>query len=369
MSRAARINLVVLAFFAAAAWTAPAWAAQKKSKAKMDKSSMGDSMKGSEKADVADEVGVLLDGFEANDWVPSSAEGAAIRTNYVPGKFGKALSIDYDIKNNQQWVAVIKDLPVPSIDRKAIQFYVKHSGDKKNKLEVKLIDEDGTNYGYKADLKPNSDWEKITLDATDFVYWWGGNPKLDTIKQFGFAVSPEEGGIGSVLIDELRLVPSKNRLTEKIKVGLVDDCESTKGWKSESDQGATASLNTWFGKEKDSLVLKYDLGTGNWVQMYKMQPLEITPKTVISFWMKWTGEANAVEFKIADFDRSNFGKKFETLSNPDQWQEINIPVSELAYLYGGDKELDGKSVIGIWIAVTKVKGSKGTLAIDSIKLQ
>ncbi len=319
--------------------------------------------------DLLSDLGVLLDGFEANEWIPAAADGASIKPDHVPGKFGKALSLDYDLKNTQQWVAVIKDLTVPAIEGKAIQLYVKHNGLKKNKLEVKLIDEDGTNYGFKIDLKPGSDWEKIKIDATDFVYWWGGNAKLDSIKQVGFAVSPEEAGTGTVLIDELRLVPSSNRVTDKVKVGTIDDCDSTKGWKVESDQGASGVLNSWFGKQKDSLILKYDLASGNWVQMYKMQPMELTQKSVISFWMKWTGEANTIEFKIADFDRSNFGKKFENLLSPDQWQEIKIPVSELQYLYGGDKELDGKNVIGIWIAVTKSKGGKGTVAIDSIELQ
>ena len=315
------------------------------------------------------ELGTLLDGFEANDWIPSCSDGATVKIRYPAGKFGKAISIDYSLKDNKQWAAVIKDISVPPVETKAIQFYVKHTGGKKNKLEVKLVDEDGTNYGYKLDLKGEMDWEKVTLDATDFVYWWGGNAKLDAIKQVGFAVSPDEAGSGSVLIDELRLVPSKNVAADKIKAGTIDDCESTQGWKVEFDQGANGVLNTWFGKDKDSLVLKYDLGSGNWVQMHKLQPIEFSPNSVISFWLKWTGDINSVEFKVADFDRSNFGKKFENLSNPDQWQEIKIPVSELTYLYGGDNQLDSKNIIGIWIAVTKLKGGKGTLAIDSIRLQ
>ncbi|OGR82349.1 MAG: hypothetical protein A2901_04715 [Elusimicrobia bacterium RIFCSPLOWO2_01_FULL_54_10] len=315
------------------------------------------------------ELGVLLDGFEANDWLPSNSDGATVKAAYPGGKFGKALSMDYNLKDNAQWVAVIKDVAVPGLERKAIQLQIKHTGAKKNRLEIKLVDEDGTNYGYKVDLKPNSDWEKVTVDATDFVYWWGGNPKLDNIKQVGLAVSPDEAGAGVVMIDELRLVPSLNKTAEKVKMGMVDDCESTRGWKVEFDQGGSAILNTWFGKEKDSLVLKYDLGAGNWVQMYKIQPMDLSQAATISFWMKWTGDINTVEFKVADFDRSNFGKKFEKLLNPDQWQEIKIPVSELAYLYGGDNELDAKSVMGIWIAVTRDKGGKGTVAIDSIRLQ
>ena len=352
-------------------------AAEKKGKKPTDRSgksapsSSQDSMKSMEKQEMASltDMGDLLDGFEANDWVPSNSDGASVKISYVPGKVDKAISMDYSLKDSKQWVAIIKDIAIKTKTQKAVQFYLKHAGTKKNKLEIKLIDDDGTNYGVKADLKPNMDWEKVTLDMTDFVYWWGGDARFDNIKQIGFAVSPEEAGSGTVFLDELRIVPSKYRVSEKIKFGIIDDCDSTKGWKAEADQGATAALNTWFGKEKDALVLKYDLSSGNWVQLYKMIPLELNQNSIFSFYMKWTGDLNAVEFKIADFDRSNFGRKFENIQNPDQWQEIKIPVSELQYLYGGDKDLDMKNIIGIWIAVTKVKGGKGTLAVDSLKLQ
>ena len=113
----------------------------------------------------------VLDGFEANDWLPSNADGTTIKTNLDVGlgKIGRALQIDYDLAQTKQWVAIIKDISISELDGKAIQFYLKSRG-AVNNAEVKLIDDDGTNYGYKFPLKPKDTWELVTIDLDDFSY-------------------------------------------------------------------------------------------------------------------------------------------------------------------------------------------------------
>lgn len=308
--------------------------------------------------------GSMLDDFEANDWAPAMGDGATLKTSHVPGKFGKSLALEYDLKDTKQWVAVMKEIPVAGYTGKALQFWLKCSG-KVNTLEVKLVDEDGTNYGYKLPTR-NQEWELITIDMIDFSYWWGGNPKLDFVKQVGFAVSQIDGGAGTVYIDDLKLVPSTKKF---VKTGVVDSGDSLSGWKSEGDAGTTQNLSLIPGKDKDAVILNYNLEGGNWVQLYKLVPMELTSQSVFSLWLRWTGEKNVVEIKFVDKDDSNFGKRFENLAKPGEWQEIVIPVSELAYLYGGDKELNMSYVKGIYIAVSKDKGGKGMLAIDNITLK
>lgn len=309
-------------------------------------------------------TGTMLDDFEANDWAPSTGEGATLRSSHVDGKVGKGLLLEYDLKDTKQWVSVLKEIPMAGYNGKALQFWLKCAG-KTNTLEIKLIDEDGTNYGYKLPTK-TLDWQLITIDLVDFAYWWGGDPKLGFVKQLGFAISQVEGGAGTVLVDELKLIPSEKKF---MKAGIVDSCDSVVGWKSEGDLGAIQSLSVIPGKDKDAVLLNYNLAEANWVQMYKMVPMEFTPQGVLSMWVRWTGDRNTVEIKVADKDDSNFGKKYESLDKPGEWQELRIPMSELSYLYGGDKELNMQYIKGIWIAVSRNVGGKGMLAVDNITLK
>ncbi len=309
-------------------------------------------------------LGAMLDDFEANDWAPSTGEGATLRSSHVEGKTGKGLYLEYDLKDTKQWVSLVKEIPMAGYNGKALQFWLKCAG-KTNNLEVKLIDEDGTNYGYKLPTK-TLDWQLVTIDLVDLSYWWGGDSKLGFVKQISFAVSQVEGGAGTVLIDELKLIPSGKKF---IKEGVVDSCDTVMGWKSEGDLGAMQSLSVIPGKDKDAVLLNFDLGNANWVQMYKMVPMEFTPQSVLTFWIRWTGDKNILEVKVADKDDSNFGKKYESIAKPGEWQEIRIPVSELTYLYGGDKDLNMQYIKGIWLAVSRDKGGKGMLAVDNIMLK
>ncbi|MBI3012375.1 MAG: CIA30 family protein [Elusimicrobia bacterium] len=313
----------------------------------------------------------ILDGFEANDWLPANSDAATIKTGVVPGvgKVGKALQMDYDLKNNTQWVSLIKDIPVSDYEGKAVRFYLKTLAEKTNNLEIKLVDEDGTNFGMKLPLKSSDTWEMVTIDLTDFSYWWGGDKKLGPITQIGFAISAGEGGTGTVILDDLKLVSSWRKLQDKVKAGVIDACDSLDGWKAEMDSGATAKLVQSPGVEKQAAGMEYNFGSGKWVQMHKGYNVDLTDKSVFTFFLKWTGEENNFEFKIVDRDNTNYGKKFR-LSRGNEWQQIKIPFSELTYWWGGDdKEFDMKNLKSVWLAVSVPKGGEGSILIDTFSLE
>lgn len=313
--------------------------------------------------------GTLLDGFEVNDWKPASAEGTMIKLALIPGKSGKALQVAYDLKGLKQWVAILKGISVTNYDGKALQFYLRSGSEKVDNLEVKMIDQDGTVFGYKFPLKSSEQWQLITIPWGDFSYWWGGDSKLGGVAQFEFAISAGRGGDGIIVIDELKLVSSQEKAQKKIKSGIFDHCDSLEGWDWDGEEGTSSNLVKALGKEKDALLMEYDLGPGNWVQFNKFFPIELTNKSVFSFFLKWTGEQNNLEFKLVDKDGSNFAKKLENLEKKGEWQEVKIPVSELSYWWGGDSELDAKNIRGIWIGISRNKGNKGSIAIDTLSLK
>lgn len=311
-------------------------------------------------------TGTLLDGFEINDWLPSLANQTSLKTLLVSGKEGKALELDYDLKETKQWVQISKEIAIPSMDGQALQFYLKAMG-KKNNLEIKLVDEDGSNFGYKMPLKTEGQWELMTVSFPEFSYWWGGDATLQGVKQIWIAVSSLDGGAGTVALDELRLVPWQQT---KVKWGLIDACDSLEGWKADGDQGTSTKLNLVPGKEGKAVELEYDLAGGKWLQMCKNIPITLNPKASFKFFFKYTGDANLLEFKIADKDQSTFGKKisFSDLK-PGVWQPVKISVSDLSYWWGGDDKLDMENVKGVWFGVTPEKGSKGTIAIDQLTIE
>ncbi len=317
---------------------------------------------------------IVVDGFEANDWLPASAEGTMIKTNLVNGmgQIGKALQIDYDLKDTNQWIAIAKDISLGDIAGKSLRFYLKSKSLKSNNLEVKLIDEDGSTFGYKLPLDSADAWGLVTIDASDFSYWWGGDKTLGKVVQVGFAISAGNGGAGSVSLDDLRLASSSMGTQGKVSSGEVDNCDTLEKWKIEGDGGTAYKLLLTMGKNKQAIGMEYDFGSGRWVQIFKALPIELTEKSVLKFYMKWTGTDNNLEFKIVDQDNSTFGKKvpLSSYGAPDTWLEVKIPMSELGYWWGGDdKALDMKNIKSVWYAVSVPQGGKGSLWIDSIALE
>lgn len=317
---------------------------------------------------------IVLDGFEANDWLPASAEGTIIKTTLVPGmgQIGKSLQIDYDLKDSGQWIAIAKDISLGDVQGKSFRFYLKSKSLKTNNLEIKLIDEDGSTFGYKLPLDSADAWGLVTIDASDFSYWWGGDKTLGKVIQVGYAISAGNGGSGTVSLDDLRLASSSMGIKGKVSSGEVDNCDTLERWKIEGDGGTAYKLLMSMGKEKQAIGMEYDFGSGRWVQIFKALPIELTEKSVFKFYLKWTGEDNNLEFKVLDQDNSNFGKKMPLSSYgaADSWIEVKIPISELGYWWGGDdKILDMKNIKSVWFAVSVPKGGKGSLWLDSISLE
>ena len=260
-----------------------------------------------------------------------------------------------------------KDFAIPNPRGKTLQFFLKTSGRKANDLELKLVDADGTNYGAKISIPPDRPWEKLEVDLDGLAYWWGGDPHLDGVSQIYFALSAGEGGQGSISIDELTLKPSAKKSGAKPATGILDSCDGIEGWKIESEKGP-ANIVSVPGVRNRAIGFAYDPSLGNWVQIHKSFPFVLRDRSVIRFFFKWSGEPNRFEFKLADNDGSTFGWTFAALQGPDQWQEIEIPVKDLVYLWGGDASLDLDRIQGVWISASRTRPGPSFHAIDQLSL-
>jgi hypothetical protein len=307
---------------------------------------------------------VLLDNFEAVDWASTKHDGTEVALSRADGRTGGALAVAYDLKDTKQWVQISKPFSVESLSGRALEFWVKGSG-AANALEIKVVDADGSNFGVKRDgLTDTVEWTRVTVTEADLSYWWGGDPKMDAVKELYFAVSAGAGGAGELRLDDLNLVPARGGLDE---AGYLTRGDATEGWATAQGDGARASLALGAGQDGQALALTYEIPANQWVSMRKAVDRACGPASALLLRVRGEGDLNNVEVKLVDRDGSTFGKLVEGLAGDPAWQELRVPFSELKYFWGGDDRLDATLIRFFELAVSG-PGGKGTLFVDEVKL-
>lgn len=154
---------------------------------------------------------------------------------------------------------------------------------------------------------------------------------------------------------------------------VLDPMEDIEGWGAYNDEGAKIELAQVKGKKDKAVQISYTLDPGGWVAMDKKDlQLDMSKLTKVSFSCMMTGKINAVEFKLGDADGSIFGKIFKGSDIGKKWNIMNLPLSEMQYLWGGDEKMDWKNVVSISFAVSKGadgEGGSGKLFIDEIEYE
>lgn len=314
--------------------------------------------------------GTVLDSFERVDWATAKDNGSEVKISQTAGKSGSAMKISY-LLGTGHWVAVNKAFAIPSFRGKALSFWLKGKG-AANNLEIKLVDEDDTNYGVKRpSLTTDGEWTLVTFSEADFSYWWGGDQTLGNIVGVYFAVasgSPTgDGGSGEVMISDLRLVPASS--TGSIgKDGLVADGSSLDVWTLAKGDGAEATLSSEPGLKGKAISLKYTIPANQWVAIRKTLNADLSkgnPALVIR--LKGEGDPTNVEVKVVDRDESAFGKVFPGMGASSSWQEVKIPITDMQYLWGGDNKLDTTLIRHLDIAVSGAGGA-GKVLINDVRI-
>lgn len=105
------------------------------------------------------------------------------------------LKLSYNLPTNRSWVDIYKYIDfaeMPDIERILFQYSGRGAP---NTLELKLVYEDGSNFGYARNMATNSSG-LVALDPWQITYWWGGNPRprgepvdFADVKQIHFAIS------------------------------------------------------------------------------------------------------------------------------------------------------------------------------------
>ena len=122
-------------------------------------------------------------------------------------------------------------------------------------------------------------------------------------------------------------------------------------------------------KGAKTLALKYSIPAGQWVSIRRAINADLSagnPRLV--FRIKGDGEPCDLEVKLVDRDDSTFGKVFSGLAGGGKWVDVTIPLSDFAYMWGGDNRLDASLIRYLDVAVSGAQGGAGTVHIAEIRV-
>src|SRR5262245_42226061 len=135
--------------------------------------------------------------------------------------------------------------------------------------------------------------------------------------------------------------------------------ETGKPFKTSTHVNALLGVRLLGPKGKKVLEVEYDLKDGEWVQMFQDVNVDLSKFTHIEFSFLGEGNDNTLELKLVDADGSNYGIFWPHKTGVTSWTTIEMPMSSLKYLWGGDNVMDWKHVRQIYFAVSLKSGDQG----------
>lgn len=152
----------------------------------------------------------------------NKAPQAWIKTGAEPGRTGNALRIDYDLTKDH-FVEIGAPASIDLNKVKDLRWWMK--GDLNGSVfEIKFVDTDGSTFGKKLPVSTVSkeEWKQFTLPMKECHYMWGGDQKIDRIKEFYIAVSRGQAKKGYVILDSFTYTPKlKGNVDFEISVNQV----------------------------------------------------------------------------------------------------------------------------------------------------
>jgi GH15 family glucan-1,4-alpha-glucosidase len=171
-----------------------------------------------------------LDEFEdLAGWTIATAPGASAEIAHDQGREGLALRIDFDFAGGG-FVIARKAFPLDLPPNYAFRLGIRGQS-APNNLEFKLVDPAGDNVWWSVlrGYEFRDEWQTLSIKRARMVYAWGksGGAPLPRTGFIELAISAQEGGRGSVWIDDLELderapsAPDPNALRASASTSLA----------------------------------------------------------------------------------------------------------------------------------------------------
>jgi hypothetical protein len=153
-------------------------------------------------------AGSLVDDFEdLTGWSVSASPWAKLEIAHDLGHSGMSMRLDFDFHGGGGYVLARKPFPLKLPSNYAFTFQIRGDAPANN-FELKLVDKDGNVWWSRhRDFAFPDDWQQIAIRKNRIEFAWGpgGGGSPARIEYIELAITPGEGGKGSVWIDDLAL--------------------------------------------------------------------------------------------------------------------------------------------------------------------
>ena len=151
---------------------------------------------------------------------------------------------------------------------------------------------------------------------------------------------------------------------------VLDDFESTSGWKATPSDGVSLELHDDQGLHGKSMRLDFDFhGHGGYAVIHKDIRFVVPANYEFTFAIRGPAPVNTLEFKLIDSTGDNvWWSNQPAYVFPEAWKTVTRKKRHISFAWGplGGGEL--RNVAAIEFAITAGTGGKGSVWLDDLKL-
>lgn len=147
-----------------------------------------------------------------------------------------------------------------------------------------------------------------------------------------------------------------SRLQKRREYLLLEESNS---FKSDAENEAKVVVESIDSAGEPAVQLTYDLRGGAWVRCFVNVHENFLNFSRVQFLFKGEGANNTLEFRMVDVDGSTVGTLWSEQTGKKAWTVVDIPLTDLTYLWGGDSTLDKGRVRQIIFVISKKSGDAG----------
>ena len=135
--------------------------------------------------------------------------------------------------------------------------------------------------------------------------------------------------------------------------GLLDSMDNISGWGAFPGDGTQITASVEPGEKGSCGVYTFTISpSGGWIILSKKVILNLSEKSVVSFYMKGQGGPANLEVKVIDPSGATFMKVLKNEIKDSEWHLIKVPRSELRYGWGGIKKDAPQNIASLDLAIT-----------------
>ena len=138
------------------------------------------------------------------------------------------------------------------------------------------------------------------------------------------------------MIAALLLVAGLGSQADTLAPRLLDDFERPEAWSAHPADGVRATLRGELGHRGHALRMDFDFqGGGGYAIARRALPVDLPANYAFSFWLRATGPANTLEFKLVDAAGENVWWYTERDRSFDGvWRRVTIRKRQITYAWG-----------------------------------